>query len=329
MSAERVRIIGAAAGAFALLALPLPAQAADKDKLVVNLTEAPEPDGKAWEDPARLSFTIDPNGPDKLSAQVNLELEKRLSLPTERKKAIKGFVVWNRETGGEDKQDNFEAGMAFSVGYKVDLDRRPGESADDRARKIDVAYRLSTAYARTAEYADLSSGACATTPSLPQCATQFKESLRTSAAINFFNAHLERDRGKVFRFSLEPQVGIDHDLLLNSPINTATGARAKGSYLSAMGGLKLWLWPASESPNWAITASGNLRQRLLVSSSREASIKDSAFLFEASATYYVVKPTDDSLWRAGVGVTYTRGSDPLNGVSDVNRIVLALRIGRY
>ena len=34
----------------------------------VDLTEEPEPDSKAWEDPARISLSIDPDGEDQFSA---------------------------------------------------------------------------------------------------------------------------------------------------------------------------------------------------------------------------------------------------------------------
>lgn len=306
------------------------AAAAQTGELQIGLTEAPEPEGKAWEDPARLSFTIDPDGPDKLSVQVNLEAE--LSLRSNgRDKAVKGYLVWNRETGGDDRQNNLEVGGAFSIDYDpvAYLDQSQASDDDEAARRLDVSSRFSTAYARTAEYADSTTPACVASPNLLQCRTQFKESIRTSAAFNIFNAHLEQNAGDAFAFSVEPQFGVDHDWLLNSPVDPDTGFRLSGGYLLAVAGIGLAIYPNFDSPRWEITASGRLRQKLQASRSRSPSIDGSAFLFEASATYYVVKPRLKDAWRAGVGIAYTRGDDPLRGVADVNRIVLALRIGRY
>lgn len=303
-----------------------------------NLTEAPEPDSMAWEDPARVSFTIDPDGEDKFSVQMNLEAALAITPPTaDRQKSIKGFIVWNRETGGDDRQNNFEAGGAFNIDYSTAPLDRPEETSDAqrrheddrRARRLDFATRLSAAYARTAQYADEADPACGAEPLPPQCRTQFKESLRTGAAFNLLTFHQEQNAGDAFGFSIEPQAGIDHDLLLNNPVDAETGERMKGGYLSATAGAALSVVPQFASPDWEIEVSGRLRQRLAVSDSRAESIEKSAFLFSASATYYVVKPADDDGWRAGIGITYTRGSDPLRGVDDINRIVLALRIGRY
>jgi hypothetical protein len=327
MSARSALAASVAATTLALWSLPAEAQTG---KLQIGLTEAAEPEGKAWKDPARLSFTIDPNGPDELSVQMNLEAE--LKLPSDgRDKAAKGYLVWNRETGGDDRQNNLEVGGAFSMDYDptLYLDRARGSNDDEAARRLDVSSRFSTAYARTAKYADTSVPACAAPLNPPQCRTQFKESIRTSAAFNLFNAHFEQNAGHAFSFSAEPQFGVTHDLLLNSPVDPDTGLRLKGGYLSAEAGIGLAIYPRFDSPRWEITASGRLRQKLQASRSRSQSIHGSAFLFEASATYYVVKPHHKDDWRAGVGITYTRGDDPLRGVSDVNRIVLALRIGRY
>src|SRR3954468_1667524 len=106
----------ALAGAAAVAAaIPGSAQAAQQGSHVkVNLTQAPQPDSKPWEDPARISATIDPHGPDTFSAQLNLELAMPLDLDENRPSALKGYVVWDRETGSDDPQNNFELGAAFS-----------------------------------------------------------------------------------------------------------------------------------------------------------------------------------------------------------------------
>jgi len=328
MSAPRFLALATAAGMAALGSVPVEAQERP-DRVKVNLTEEAEPDGKAWEDPARASFTIDPHGPDSLSVKLNLELAKQLTPGSaDRQRSIKAFAVWHRETGGDERQDNLELGGAYSIDYDTGfLDQEAG-SADRGSRFINLSSRFSAAFARTAQYADLTSPACIATPAAPQCKTQHKESLRGSAAFNVFNPFFERDAPGLPPFSIEPQFGADVDWLLSNPVD-ATGTRIRGGYVSAKAGVAMSVFPDFDAPRWELKASAKLRQRLFASDSRRPAIKESAVLVEASATYYVLKPKTEDGWRAGVGITYTRGDDPLTGVSNVNKIVLALRIGRY
>ena len=102
-----------------------------------------------------------------------------------------------------------------------------------------------------------------------------------------------------------------------------------GGYLSALAGAAVTIYPEFVDPDFELSASLQLRQQIFASESRRPGIESSALLFEASATYYLLNPSEDDGWRAGIGITYTRGDDPLNGRSNVNRIVLAFRLGRY
>ena len=52
---------------FAIVLAPINALAQDAPNWKFKLTEAGEPSGKAWEDPARISLTVDPNGEDILA----------------------------------------------------------------------------------------------------------------------------------------------------------------------------------------------------------------------------------------------------------------------
>jgi hypothetical protein len=337
-----VRLARAASGAAFIGLLVMPAVASAQDGWDLSLTEAPEPDSKAWEDPARISLTIDPDGPDQFSAQVNLEGARTFGLTRTRDGKVSGYVRWNRETGS-DPQNNLEAGLGLEAGYDIgrllnlnaaDL-RLPREQlarlADARARQWDVALRSSAGYARTATYPDLSTPACVATPALPQCTTQFSESIRTGLTMTVFNAGLENlDSRTGLVFSVQPKFGIDHDLLLNSPVNVDTGLVERGGYLSALGGLAVTVSDSFINQGWEIQASAQLRQRLLVSDSRRPSIERSAERFEISGTYYFIRPKiGETDFRAGIGITYTHGGDPLTGAPKGDKIVVALRLGRY
>lgn len=328
MSARK--ILASASALAAVFATPGIAYAqGDSRSFRVDLTEAAEPDSVAWEDPARISLTIDPNGPDKFSAQVNLEFERRIERRRGRSTGFGGNLVWNRETGGNDRQNNFELGGFYSIDYDTSQLDDPGDGSlpEQQDDFVDFATRFSLNYARTAEYPDLASPTCVATPAAPQCQTQFAESVRGSAAVNLFIPGLE-DNGPGFAFSIEPKFGLDYDHLINSALD-ANGVEVTGGYLSGRAGVAVSIVPRFDDRDFELTGSVQLRQRIFASDSRRPLIESSAFLFQASATYYLVTPTEDDGWRAGVGITYTRGDDPLTGRSNVNRIVLALRIGRY
>jgi hypothetical protein len=310
-----------------------PAHADDETSEISNwtwgLTEASEPESKAWEDPARLSFTIDPKGKDTFSAQINAEVKRVLSDQGERNRALTANVVWNRETSESAKQNNFEIGAGYEIGYSYSmLDRGAKSDADQAKKKFDAAYQFGIGYARTANYGDASTVLCIATPSLRQCGTEFAESVRGTAALNFFNPLFENFQSG-FGFSFEPQIGAAIDYRLNNPINVDTGIVAKGGYGSISGGIILKLLPDPDAPDWEIKLSAKVRQTVFVSASREDEIRKTAELLKASATYYFVKPSSDDDWRAGLGVTYTRGGDPLAGNKRANSIVFSLRIGRY
>jgi hypothetical protein len=330
MSARKLTIILACVSAAALAA-PAAGQEGNARKIGVDLTEKAEPDSTPWTDPARISATIDPNGPDSFSAQVNLELKYSLTAATaDRQRSLKGYVVWNRETGSDDPQNNFELGGAFTSAFSTgDLDE-PEEGAEEAGSLgFDVASRVEAGYARTSEYADLGSAVCVATSTAPQCLTQRKESFRGGASFAFIGPGFERHPKGFLAWSVAPKLGVDYDHLLNDPIDPDTGIRMKGGYLSGLAGVAVSLFPSFDRPRWELSASTQLRQAITVSDSRQNSIKNSAFLIEGAFTYYVIKPQRKDDWRVGIGIAYSRGDDPLTGLKDVNRIVLALRIGHY
>jgi hypothetical protein len=340
MSARLIRV--SLASAIALFATPAMA-----DDVSVHLTEQPEPDDTPWEDPARFALTIDPNGPDKFSAQVNLEAELDLAPqkagdPVARSKTAGAYLRWNRETGADDRQNNLEAGFNFKIGHdmarRLDLTdaqvhltpEQRDRLARRRERPLDFSTEFSTGYARTAKYADLTTPACVATPSLAQCSTQFNESLRSGVAVGVFTPSFEGLLGR-WAYSFEPKLGLDHDLLFNSPVDVDTGLASKGGYLSGVVGAALVITPEFVDPNWELKTSFQVRQRLAASDSRRPSIDATAERFEASATYFFLRPSDGVLggWRAGIGVTYVHGGDPLTGAPKGDKIVIAFKLGEY
>jgi hypothetical protein len=302
-----------------------------------TLTEEAAPDSMAWDDPARISLTIDTRGADKFSAQINLEAQRAIYglFGGDRDGEIGGYVRWNRESGGSEQQDNLELGASLDIlDSTAMLDRPrfladPTAAANERRGSVTWSAKLSSGYARTATYPDLSAAPCTTTPTLPQCRVQFTESLRSSLQLVPGGVWQERGSANGTSFSFEPRLGLDHDLLLNGPIDTATGLRTTGGYLSAIGSVKLKLAPGFIGARWELAASAQVRQALSRSTLRADDIEETAELYKLSATYFLLTPTEKSPWRIGLGVVYTNGSDPLTGKPDASTIVVSLRIGRY
>ncbi len=323
-----------------------------KSQFEIALTQESAPDSKPWEDPARLSYSIIKGTPDEASIQANLELGFNLTEPDltkleGRKRTLGSYFRYQRETGG-DKQNNLEFGAKFNVGYDIiallgipsefDLTnvtpekrRRLAEIADQRGDHTDIAYELSTGYARTSSYPDIDKAPCITTPALPQCAAQTKESIRSSFAATLFNGNLENRLGNSLAFSIAPKLGLDHDLLLNNPLDLITGLGVKGGYLSATGGIAIVFTPSFINPGWEIKAASQFRYKLDASSTRSPTLESFAEKFEVSGTYYFVRPAKPNKkdWRAGLGLTFSAGGDPLTGKPDEKKLVVAFRLGRY
>jgi hypothetical protein len=337
----------------AIVAAPVLADdSAKKSKFEIALTQESAPDSKPWEDPARLSYSVIKDAPDEASIQANLELGFNLTEPNlenlvGRKRTVGSYFRYQRETGS-DKQNNLEFGAKFNVGYDIiallgipaeyDLTnvtpekrKRLAEIADQRGEHTDIAYELSTGYAYTESYPDQAKAPCVTTPALPQCATQTKKSIRSSFAATVFNGNLENRAGNAIAFSIAPKFGLDHDFLLNNPLDLTTGLGVKGGYLSATGGIAIVLTPSFINPGWEIKASSQFRYKLDASSSRSPTLESLAEKFEVSGTYYFVRPATPTKkgWRAGVGLAFSTGGDPLTGKPDEKKLVLAFRLGKY
>jgi hypothetical protein len=311
--------------------------------VTVTLTEAAEPEGKAWEEPARISATLNAGAPDTFSAQINAEIGVRTPNIGSRKTKLTGGVIWQRESGGADEQNNFESALAFRIGRRLDLDRggRDGAEADlyqdFLGRQFDVSTLIKAGYARTAAYPDLTSSACTTAPALRQCMTQFKESVRVAALLSLsgpgFENVIRRQNaidGKrvVLAYSIVPQIGLSGDWLLNSPLDVKTGVVSRGTFTSATFKIAATVVPSFINPAWELSAKYQIRQLLGASATRRPSIAASAGIFDASVTYYLFNPLRDGV-RAGIGVTYTRGTDSLIGAKSVNRFVIAFRLGNF
>lgn len=352
-------------GIFAIsigFALASPAIAEDGN-LSLKITEAQEPDGKAWEDPARLSFTIDPKGEDIFSAQINIEIGAKLDralafsdpkFKSGRDVSLGSFLRWNRESGGDDKQNNFELGANIKIGrnlanlYEVDENfgnltaEERSDLADARSKSIDYSFSGGVGYARTASYADVTVAPCDTNPNLLQCRTQHKESVRAKADIALYSPRwhginrVTDEKSEIvskpsFAHIFSPKFGLAYDHLINNVIDPKTLIIQRGGYLSTLAGLKFELSPSFISPRFEFSLDAQVRQALSRSTTRASALDKTAERLELSATYYPVLPGEvtESQFRLGVGVTFTHGHDPLVGEPKGNKIVLALRAGFY
>lgn len=206
---------------------------------------------------------------------------------------------------------------------------------------MDFSAAISSSFARTAQYADLSLPVCAPPSIFAQCSTQHDESLRNEIEIGFFGPKLQNfyriqqrnGSGELrgFAFIISPKIGLTHDVLLNSPVDTDTGLKKEGSYVSGLVGLALNFTSTFVDPRFEISFEGQLRQSLIRSNSRRSSIDSTAERLELSGTYYLRMPNtaekDD--FRVGLGISYIHGHDPLNGEPEGDKVVLALRLGFY
>ncbi|QDX26034.1 hypothetical protein FPZ54_08350 [Sphingomonas suaedae] len=304
----------------------------------LKLTEGKSPAKLPGASPAYVSYRADFEGEDSINVQVNADVSWTLtSAIGSRDLALGPVLVWNRNSAPKSKQDNLELGGKLDLIDSISCLRHPSRGGDGKPCGLDFTALVEVGYARTAAYPVLDSAVCVATPAARQCGIQHKESLRTSLVIGLthpdFEAMVHADGKPRFAYSLAPIIGLSHDELSENTIDTKTGIVARGGYTSGLLGMVATISPSFIDPAVELKLSAQIRQRLAASATRRPGIERSAELFTAELNWYFLRPVLEggkrgTGWYAGMGLTYTNGSDPLVG-KDEHTLLLALRVGRF
>lgn len=323
---------------FVLLLSMTPAMAAAQEA-EIKLSEGKTPKTLPGSSPAYFSYRADFEGEDSINVQVNADVSWTLpSAIGSRDVAVGPVFVWNRNSAAKSRQNNIEAGGKLDISNSIACLRHPAIGGTGKPCGLDVTAVIDAGYARTASYPVLDSAVCVADPSLRQCAIQHKESFRTGLVVGLWHPDFEdlvEAGGKPrFAYTVAPTFGLAYDELLENTVDTKTGLVATGGYLSGLAGLSVTISPGFIDPSVELKLAAQLRYRLSASATRLPGIERSAELLTAEANWYFIRPPlnasnkRETGWYAGVGLTYTNGSDPLVG-KDEHSLLLSLRVGRF
>jgi hypothetical protein len=304
---------------FSVSALsPLPVLADDppQSPWKLTLTEQSAPDSTPWTDPAVISYTVNNDGKDSYALSAAVAALYDLNTDSAARFGLTGVIQRNNQTS--KRQNNIELGVKFI--------------AEPATLTSYTKITLSTGYARTATYpTDPLPATCGAMPTLPNCVTQYKESIRTiGSIIPFFWEDLTKAG---WGYSFAPRIDLFSDNLTDNVFNAKIGAREKGAYTGGLLGLSLLVQPNFIDPRWKLKISGQIRERFHASATRRPGIEKTAKLGSVETLYYLNDDVDKdgkkNPFRVAVSVSYTKGEDPLPGKPKKDTVLFAFKVGAF
>lgn len=308
-----------------------------------TLTAASEPKAQPWSQPARIEYTIN-NGqddegneiPDSFAVDVNARLISPLTV--DGSASWFGEIEWHKNNQQSKEQNEFAA----ALGLQFEM-TSPPPNMGGSSRPLSLYLDGKVGYSRKAKFASASDEVCTVTPDLPACSTQYVESVRGTVVAAPYWSWMESDwfyRPLIAeRPAQEPEgpplvhaIGLDgtifHDAVLENVVDPTTGTIIDGSVTGGM--LRL---SGSLTPRFADYRL-NLRAAIqfITTFQRSAGRTDfpgDARLLTVSLDYNLGRlfSYESSAFRPSIGVTFTDGSDPLQGREDQQSISLGFKLG--
>lgn len=322
--------------------------ASDCGKFTCTLQAAKSPTSKAWTQPASFSYTFDntEGADDSFAVDVAARIEKKFG-----ETDFGGFfeTEWHRNNTSSDQQNQLALGFGLSHEYR---NRTLDEDSLHYQRFFSVYTDATIQFSRKATFADLKSVLCENDSTDPQCQTQFDESIRflldfspyltqaegpNGQQPSFFNkwettfsqrGSASQPNGPSWVHSFSPVASLFHDDIINDVIDPKTGLEVDGSVT----GLKVVLG-AAISPRWSnyrlvFRGSAQGIWTLDRSMARQDTFDNNTSLLTLSADYELTSRSFDGEknFVPSIGITYTKGSDPLAGIAKADKIVVGLKV---
>lgn len=337
------RIISAFAAAFLASTVALPARAGScldgNGGCKLTLQQESTPQEQPWTQPARVAYTFNNDGKD--SYAVDLAGKGIFPLKTDSPIFLLADASWNRNNQQKKEQNNLRA----SGGLHFEVQSPPPAGPFDKDKLFSLWIDGKIGYNRKSVFADKTKTACVSDPSLPTCQTQHLGSIRGTIDIAPYWGFFESDQsytvpgpdgaatGKFDGPGIAHSLGIIgtffYDNATENTLNPETGERITGvvTGLKAKAGGALSpkftgyraVLRADVQGIWT-TSRANLRRddfggsTHLVTVSLDWDLSDRSFLKDEKG----IKPS--------VGITYSDGSDPLQGREKQSTWVVGLKL---
>ena len=296
----------------------------------VTLQAGEEPEQKAWTQPAQISFTSAKSAKDSWALDAALRAEFQPNSSSDDMIVVR--TVAQISTAEKSKVQNFqgEVGYSFNWGTDTSMDA-PDPDAFYLYGDIKLGAKDKTIFADP-------KAVCTTVPRPAACGKQHETSMTGTVVLQPFLSEWENsfyvEDGKVvgpaFTHSFSPVVTFFYDEVLSAKVN-ASGIRPDGSVLGSRIDINTAFSPRFTDYRLVLKASGSWTYAAQRSALRAENFKRSSTVFKLSADYELGKRAFEKVDEGGafipaLGVTYTKGDDPITGKLDQDSFVAALKI---
>lgn len=300
--------------------------------IALNADEAPEK--KAWSDPAQIAFTSS-DGDNSWAVDAALRIDKQVAKDTPDTYFLSALV--QRNTAEKGQVENYQ----LKGGYHIESDTIP-YGAPPNTPGWYFAIDASLGIGRRTLFAGAEAD-CTVVPLATECADQRETSLRGAVAIEAWRmtdsgefqsqTTFSQDpatgklNGDTLIYSVAPIMTVFHDQVVDAKPNAA-GMRATGGAFGMKFDLKAAVSPKFTAYRLILRGSVSQTEALLRSAPRRETFERSSMFLRLSADVELGKRTfEDGIgWIPSVGVSWTKGDDPLSGKRDQDVIVAGFRL---
>ncbi len=296
----------------------------------ITLQAGEEPEQKAWTQPAQIAFTSAKGARDSWALDAALRTEFQIKSTSD--DLIIARAVAQISTAEKNKVQNLQGEIGYSFNWGTDTSlEAPDRSAFYLYGDVKLGAKDKTIFADP-------KATCTESPRPATCGNQHETSLIGTVVLQPFMTDWEttfyveqgKVKGPVFAYSFSPVVTFFYDDVLSAKVN-ASGIRPDGSIFGAKADLNAALSPRFTDYRLVLKANGSFTYAAHRSALRVENFRRTSFVVKVSADYELGKRAFEKIEDGGaitpaLGVTYTKGDDPISGKLNQDNFLVAFKL---
>lgn len=289
-------------------------------KLSINAGE--EPDEKAWTKPASVNYVNNADSNDSWNVDLAAKIEGQKHAWVRASPFMRVVVQRNTET--KKPVENYVA----EVGGKFDL---------PQLGNTFLLGQTSIAFSNKTNFPD-SKADCSITPLPTACIQQRERTIRPTFTVQPFRSSWENTFaysdsqhtqlvGPTWTHSVLPVISLFYDDVLDAKLN-GVGVEPDGGVFGSKAVLGVAFSPRVTNYRLVISGGVQLITAFNRSDRRKTDFAASSTLSTVSVTYeFGPRSFEGGVgWVPSIGVTYTKGDDPLAGKKDIDNVTFGFKI---
>lgn len=290
----------------------------------LTLQSGEEPQQKAWTQPAQIAYSSAKGEKDSWALDAALRIQHQLDNAKSDQLVARTVVQIN--TKEKSKVRYFEGEVGYATDWQLSTNSPLYGYLD-----IKIGAKDKTIFADP-------KANCTATPQPAACGRQHETSVAGTVVIqpfieneweNTFFIVDDKIDGPLFTHSFAPLITFYYDEILSAKTN-ASGIRPDGSVMGTKLELKTAFSPRFTSYRLVLKASGGWTYAAIRNSLRKENFPKSSTQFKLSADYELGTRSFESVSGPtlipAIGITYTKGDDPLSGKLDQDNFVAAFKL---